>query len=196
MVEHYLAYNLFVISDSYYETVFGEGADESVFLLKGSIDGLYEEVKNLDGFLSIRDNSEFVGMGDVLNIIVIVCFVFAALMAVMVMLNQNVMYIEEKAKELSVMRINGFTLKETRAFVSRDNFVLTALGIVAGWILGMILGYRVLLILEVGVNHYIRTPSWKACLIAAAICGIFAWAMNALAVRRIAKLNLTNVNAN
>ena len=196
VVEHYLAYNLFVISDSYYESVFGETADESVFLLKGSIDGLYETVNDMEGFLSIRDNSEYVGIGDVLNIIVIVCFVFAALMAVMVMLNQNVMYIEEKAKELSVMRINGFTLKETRAFVSRDNFVLTALGIVAGWILGMILGYQVLRILEVGVNHYIRTPSWKACLIAGAICGIFAWAMNKLAVRRIAKLNLTNVNAN
>ena len=196
VVEHYLAYNLFVTSDSYYEAVFDEAADESVFLLKGSIDGLYEEVKDLDGFLSIRDNSEFTGIGDVLNIIVVVCFVFAALMAVMVMLNQNVMYIAEKAKELSVMRINGFTLKETRAFVSRDNFVLTTLGIVAGWILGMILGHQVLLILEVGVNHYIRTPSWKACLIAGAICGIFAWAMNRIAVRRIAKLNLTNVNAN
>lgn len=196
VVEHYLAYNLLVVSDSYYETVFGEAADESVFLLKGSIDGLYGAVKDLEGFLSIRDNSEYEGIGDVMNIIVIVCFVFAALMAVMVMLNQNVMYIEEKAKELSVMRINGFTLKETRAFVSRDNFVLTALGIVTGWILGMILGYQVLLILEVGVNHYIRTPSWKACLIAGAICGIFAWAMNKLAVRRIAKLNLTNVNAN
>lgn len=196
VVEHYLAYNLFVTSDSYYESVFGETADESVFLLKGSIDGLYEAVKDMEGFLSIRDNSEFVGIGDVLNIIVIVCFVFAALMAVMVMLNQNVMYIEEKAKELSVMRINGFTLKETRAFVSRDNFVLTALGIVSGWVIGMILGYQVLLILEVGVNHYIRTPSWKACLIAGAICGIFAWAMNRIAVRRIAKLNLTNVNAN
>ena len=196
VVEHYLAYNLFVISDSYYEAIFGEAADESVFLLKGSIDGLYEEVKDLEGFLSIRDNSEYVGMGDVMNIIVIVCFLFAALMAVMVMLNQNVMYIEEKAKELSVMRINGFTLKETRAFVSRDNFVLTALGIAVGWVIGMILGYQVLLILEVGVTHYIRTPSWKACLIAGAICGIFAWAMNKLAVRRIAKLNLTNVNAN
>lgn len=196
IIEHYLAYNLFVTSDSYYETVFGENVDDCVFLLQGDIDGLYEAVKDMDGFLSLRDNSEFVGMGDVMNIIVIVCFVFAALMAVMVMLNQNVMYIEQKAKELSVMRINGFTMKETRAFVSRDNFVLTALGILAGWILGILLGYWVLLILEVGVSHYIRTPSWKACLIAASICGTFAYAMNKLAVRRIAKLNLTNVNAN
>ena len=196
VMEHYLAYNLFVTSDSYYETVFGENADDSVFLLKGNIDGLYEAVKDMDGFLSLRDNSEFVGMGDVMNIIVIICFIFAALMAVLVMLNQNVMYIEQKARELSVMRINGFTMKETRAFVSRDNFVLTALGILAGWILGVLLGSWVILILEVGVSHYIRTPSWKACLIAAAICGSFAYAMNKLAVRRIAKLNLTNVNAN
>ena len=150
----------------------------------------------MEGFLSLRDNSEYTGIGDVMNIIIIICFIFAALMAVLVMLNQNVMYIEQKAKELSVMRINGFTRKETKAFVSRDNFVLTALGIVTGWVLGIILGYQVLLILEVGVNHYIRTPSWKACLIATAICGIFAWAMNRLAVRRIAKLNLTNINAN
>jgi len=196
IIEHYLAYNLFVTSDSYYETVFGDAAEESVFLLKGNIDGLYAAVKDMDGFLSIRDNSEFVGMGDVMNIIVIICFIFAALMAVLVMLNQNVMYIEQKAKELSVMRINGFTQKETKAFVSRDTFVLTALGIMAGWVIGMILGYQVLLILEVGVTHYIRTPSWKACLIAAAICGSFAYAMNRIAVRRIAKLNLTNVNAN
>ena len=196
IIEHYLAYNLFVTSDSYYETVFGETADECVFLLKGNIDGLYEAVKDMDGFLSLRDNSEFVGMGDVMNIIVIICFIFAALMAVLVMLNQNVMYIEQKARELSVMRINGFTMKETRAFVSRDNFVLTALGILAGCVLGILSGYWVLLILEVGVTHYIRTPSWKACLIAAAICGSFAYAMNRIAVRRIAKLNLTNVNAN
>ena len=164
--------------------------------MKGNIDGLYEAVKDMDGFLSLRDNSEFVGMGDVMNIIVIICFIFAALMAVLVMLNQNVMYIEQKARELSVMRINGFTMKETRVFVSRDNFVLTAMGILAGCVMGILLGYWVLLILEVGVTHYIRTPSWKACLIAAAICGSFAYAMNRIAARRIAKLNLTNVNAN
>lgn len=196
IIEHYLAYNLIVTSDGYYEEAFAEAPDPSVFLLKGDIGNLYEKVSTMDGFLSLRDNSEYTGLGDVMNIIVIVCFVFAALMAVLVMLNQNVMYIEQKAKELTVMRINGFTMQETKAFVSRDNFILTALGIVTGWILGMVLGYQVLLILEVGVTHYIRTPNLQACLIAGAICGIFAYAMNRLAVRRIAKLNLTNVNAN
>ena len=94
------------------------------------------------------------------------------------------------------MRINGFTLRETKNFVSKDTFLLTVLGIVAGWVLGVVLGHQVLLILEVGVTHYVRTPSLPACLIAAGICGSFAYAMNKIAVRRIHTLNLTNVNAN
>lgn len=196
IVEHYLGYNLLVMSDKSYEATFGQPADECVFLLKGNIDGLYDQVKDLNGFLSLRDNSEYAGIGDVMNIIVIICFIFAALMAVLVMLNQNVMHINQKATELSVMRINGFTLHETKAFVSKDTFLMTVLGILAGWALGIVLGYQVLLILEVGVSHYVRTPSLPACLIAAAICGSFAYAMNKIAVRRIHTLNLTNVNAN
>ena len=117
-------------------------------------------------------------------------------MAVLVMLNQNVMHINRKAKELSVMRINGFTMKETKAFVSRDNVFLTALGILAGWIIGGIFGYIVIRILEVATTHYIRTPSIKACLISAIIGGVFAFIMNKIALRKIRKLNLTNVNAN
>lgn len=195
-IEHYLPYNLFVMSEAYYKEVMGEEADRCVFLLKGNIDGLYDKVKDMDGFQSLRDNSEYVKMNDALYMVIIICFVFAAIMAVLVMLNQNVMHINRKAKELSVMRINGFTMKETKAFVSRDNVFLTALGILAGWIIGGVFGYIVIRILEVATTHYIRTPSIKACLISAIIGGVFAFIMNKIALRKIRKLNLTNVNAN
>lgn len=196
IIEHYLGYNLFVTSVEYYEELMGEEADECVFLLKGNIDGLYEQVKDKEGFISLRDNSEYDNMGNVLDMVVVVCFVFAAIMAVLVMLNQNVMHINRKAKELSVMRINGYTLKETKAFVSRDNFMLNVLGICLGWGIGIALSYLVIRVLEVSVTHYVRTPSVKACLIAAAIGGFFAFTMNRLALRRVSRLNMTNVNAN
>ena len=196
VIEHYLGYNLFVVSDNYYEDIMEEKADLCVFLLKGNVEGLYDKVRTVDGFLFLRDNSDYTGMGDALTLIVMICFVFAAIMAVLVMLNQNVMYINRKAKELSVMRINGFTLKETESFVSRDNFVLTFMGILFGCVAGAGLGYVVTRVLEVAVTHYIRTPSIKACLIAAAIGGIFAYTMNKIALRRIKRLNLTDVNSN
>lgn len=195
-IEHYLGYNLFVVSDSYYKEVMGEEADQCVFLLKGNVDGLYDKVKHMEGFLSIRDNSEYQGMGNSLVMVVMICFVFAAIMAVLVMLNQNVMHISRKAKELSVMRINGFTIKETENFVSRDNVMLTALGIILGWIVGAGFGYVVTLVLEVASTHYIRTPSIRACLISGMIGAVFAYIMNRVALRRIKRLNLTDVNAN
>ena len=195
-IEHYLGYNLFVVSDSYYKEVMGEEADQCVFLLKGNVDGLYDKVKHMEGFLSIRDNSEYQGMGNSLVMVVMICFVFAAIMAVLVMLNQNVMHISRKAKELSVMRINGFTIKETENFVSRDNVMLTALGIILGWIVGAGFGYVVTLVLEVASTHYIRTPSIRACLTSGMIGAVFAYIMNRVALRRIKRLNLTDVNAN
>ena len=195
-IEHFLPYNLFVMSENYYEEVMGEATDDCVFLLKGNIDGLYNKVKDVDGFLSLRDNEEYIKMNNALYLVVIICFVFAIVMAVLVMLNQNVMHINRKAKELSVMRINGFTMKETKAFVSRDNVFLTTLGILLGWLIGIIFGYLVIRILEVATTHYVRTPSLKACLISATIGGVFAYIMNKIALRKIRKLNLTNVNAN
>lgn len=196
VIEHYLGYNLFVISERYYEKVMGEETERNVFLIKGNIEGLYDKVKQMDGFISLRDNSEYDGMGDALVMVVMICFVFAAIMSVLVMLNQNVMHISRKAKELSVMRINGFTIKETENFVSRDNFVLTFMGIIVGWIAGAGLGYVVTLVLEVASSHYIRTPSIKACVIAGTIGAVFAYIMNKIALRRIRRFNLTDVNAN
>ena len=184
------------MSEAYYEEVMGEEADRCVFLLKENTDGFYDKVKDIDGFLSLRDNSEYIKMDNALYLVVAICFVFAAIMAVLVMLNQNVMHINRKAKELSVMRINGFTMKETKAFVSRDNVLLTSMGILLGWVLGMIFGYVVIRVLEVAMTHYVRTPSLKACLISATIGGVFAYIMNKIALRRIKKLNLTDVNAN
>ena len=196
VIEHYLGYNLFVVSDSYYEKIMGEETDRCVFLLRGNVEGLYDKVKTMDGFLFLRDNSDDAGISDAMVMVVFVCLVFAAIMSVLVMLNQNVMHISRKAKELSVMRINGFTLKETQNFVSRDNFVLTSMGIVLGCIIGMIFGYIVTRVMEVSYTHYIRTPSIRACLIAAVIGGVLAYIMNKIALRRVRKLNLTDVNSN
>lgn len=57
VIEHYLPYHLFVTTDSYYEAAMGEKTDESVFLLKGDISVLYERVRHMDGYLSLKDNS-------------------------------------------------------------------------------------------------------------------------------------------
>ena len=196
VMEHYLPYHLFVTTDSYYETAMKEETDESVFLLKGDITGLYEKVRNMDGYLSLKDNSEFERSADAVNMVIMICLVLSAVMALLVLLNQIVMHINRKARELAVMRINGYTMKETKAYVYKDNIILTLMGLLLGSGFGIVLSYVVVRIIETGANRYVRTPNIPACLYACAVGALFALIVNLIALRKIKHLNLTNVSGN
>ena len=196
VMEHYLPYHLFVTTDSYYETAMKEETDESVFLLKGDITGLYEKVRDMDGYLSLKDNSEFERSADAVNMVIMICLVLSAVMALLVLLNQIVMHINRKARELAVMRINGYTMKETKAYVYKDNIVLTFMGLLLGSGFGIVLSYVVVRIIETGANRYVRTPNIPACLYACAVGALFALIVNLIALRKIKHLNLTNVSGN
>lgn len=196
VIEHYLPYHQIVTSVEYYEKVFGEKADACVFLLKGNIDGLYEKVRDKDGFMSLKDNSEYKDTFSSINLVIAICMAFSAVLAVLVLLNQMTMYINRKAKELSVMRINGYTIKETKRFVSKDNVFLVAIGLILGCFIGTPMAIFEVCIMETGPNRYIRTPDMLACALSVIVCIIFAFIVNKIALRRIDKLSLTNVNGN
>lgn len=196
VIEHYLPYHLFVTTDSYFESAMGEETDESVFLLKGDITGLYEKVRDMDGYLSLKDNSEFEKSADSVNLVILICLALSAVMALLVLLNQIVMHINRKSRELAVMRINGYSMKETKAYIYKDNIVLTILGLILGSGFGVVLSYVVVRIIETGANRYVRTPNIPACLYACAVGALFALIVNLIALRKIKHLNLTNVSGN
>lgn len=196
IIEHYLPYHLIVTSDSYYESVMGEAPDRCVFLLKGNIDGLEEQVQSMDGFLALRDSSEYDRSGGELNMVIAICTALSAVMSVLVLLNQISMYITRKARELAVMRVNGYTLAQTRAYVYKDNIVLIILGLILGCVFGSVMAYIDIRVIEAGAEHYVRTPNLLACLLACVIMAVFAVAVNIIALRRINHLSLTNVSSN
>lgn len=194
VMEHYLPYHQIVSSAEYYEKIMDKKADECVFLLKGNIDGLYEKVKNEAGFMSLKDNSEYKDPFTSINLVIGICLFFSGVLAVLVLLNQMSMYINRKTKELAVMRINGYTLKETKSFVSKDNVVLVALGLILGCVIGNPLAQLEVCVMETGTCRYIRTPNLMACVLSVAVCIIFAVVINKIALRKIDRLSLTNVN--
>lgn len=196
IISHYLPYHLFITSESYYETAMEEEADECIFLLKGNIDGLLEKVSKAEGYLSLKDNSEYMATASSIDLVIAICLTLSAVIAVLVLLNQVTMHINKKARELSVMRINGYTMKETKAFVYKDNIVLTILGLILGGGIGMALAYVEIRIIETGANSYIRMPSIYAALLACAIGAVFALIVNIIGLRKINHLNLTNVSSN
>ena len=196
VIEHYLPYHMIVTSDAYYEAVMGESADHSVFLLQGDVSALASRVEAMDGFLSLRDNSQYERSGGELDMVIAVCTTLSAVMSVLVLLNQISMYISRKARELAVMRVNGYTMGQTKAYVYKDNIVLIVLGLLAGCLFGMAMAYVDIRVIEAGAEHYVRSPNLIACALACAIMAVFAVVVNIIALRRINHLSLTNVSSN
>ncbi len=196
VIEHYLPYHLFVADAAWLESVMGEETDPSVFLISGDITGLQQKVEGLPGFLSLADNSAFDANADVHTLVIAICTALSAAMALLVLLNQITMHINRKARELAVMRINGYTIGQTKAYVYKDNIILTIIGLVLGCAFGIALGYLDIRIIETGACRYVRDPNLAACLISSGIVALFAVAVNVMALRRIEKLNLTNVSSN
>lgn len=196
VIEHYLPYHLFVTTEDYYASVLNESADPCVFLLKDDASALADEVSAMPGFMALKDNSDYMKSPVDLNTVIIVCLVMSVVMAVLVLLNQVVLQISHKARELTVMRINGYTLKETKAFVGKDNILLTVIGLLLGCAIGIGLAYAVIRVVEIGVLHYLRFPSWTACLVSCATGALLSLAVNLIALKRINHLNLTNVSSN
>ena len=196
VIESYLPYHTLIMSSGCYEAGMGEAPDESVFLIKGEVDGIRAAAEATAGFVSLRDNSDYVRSGSELDLAIYVCVGLAAALSVLVLLNQITMHIDHKARELAVMRVNGYTLAQTRAYVSRDNVVLIVLGLLLGCLAGIGLAYVDICIVEAGAEHYVRDPNLLACLESIAIVGVFAVIVSIIALRRVAHLNLTNVSSN
>ena len=47
----------------------------------------------------------------------------SALMAIVVLLNLDIMFVDEKKRELIVLMINGFSVKDAKAYIYRDSLV-------------------------------------------------------------------------
>lgn len=196
VIEHYAPYHLIVTSDAYYEQVMGEEPDHSVFYVEGDVSGVADDLASTAGYLSLKDNSAYERDGSELDLVIFVCTTLSAVMSVLVLMNQIIMYIDKKARELAVMRINGYTLQQTKAYVYLDNVVLIVLGLIAGCVFGVGLAYVDVRVIEAGAEHFVRDPNLLACLLAVVIIAVFALAVNLFALRKINHLNLTNVSSN
>ena len=129
----------------------------------------------------------------VINIVVILFILMAAVMAGVVLMNLTNIYILQKKRELTVMRINGFTTKEVIAYVTRETVFTTILGILLGLAAGSYVGYRIVRAMEqsfIQLERGVCFPAWGY---AAAMTVLFTVIVNVIALRKVKNLKLTDV---
>ena len=125
---------------------------------------------------------------------VYICLVLSVVMALLVLLNLNVVAISEKKRELIIMRINGFSIGATKKYVYRDNIVLTVLGILFGIVIGIGLSVWILNVLQGESDNFLTAPNLIACLTRAGLSIVFAIITNMISLRKIDKFNVYDLD--
>ena len=200
--QHYLSSMQVVMTPSCYQHLMGWAAQSNTLYLRyGAADrnAVAQKLQTTEGYFSLTDESaKWIAMfpefsGSVM-LVVYIGLSLSVTMALLVLLNLNIVCVNEKTNELVVMRINGFSIRAVKAYLYRDNIVLTALGILGGVGIGLALGRCVLEILQkIGDNFY-TTPNLTDCLIGAGLAALFSLATNLIALRRVNTLSVSDLS--
>ena len=200
--QHYLSSMQVVMTPSYYQHLMGWAAQSNTLYLRyGAADrnAVAQKLQTTEGYFSLTDESakwiaKFQEFSGSVMLVVYIGLSLSVTMALLVLLNLNIVCVNEKTNELVVMRINGFSIRAVKAYLYRDNIVLTALGILGGVGIGLALGRCVLEVLQkIGDNFY-TTPDLTDCLIGAGLAALFSLATNLIALRRVNTLSVSDLS--
>ncbi|WP_302623829.1 ABC transporter permease, partial [uncultured Clostridium sp.] len=145
--ENYLTHTIYM-SKEYYKNVFNNDVIYNSQFIKLSQDNYNEDdiasklmesnkVINvtMTSYLAKTTNEAM----DTLNVVVIILIISAGGLALVVLYNLNNINVSERIRELSTIKVLGFYDYEVTMYILRENFILTALGIIIGVFMGKIL---------------------------------------------------------
>ena len=197
--QYYFGMDLFMTGAAY-EEAFGTQPETNCFLIKNCPDAssIYEKLTEINGFENLNNTAEtrstYQNLSSALIIITLVLILAAGVMAYFILLNLANMYINQKKRELTIMRINGFTTRETILYVAREAVITTALGIILGIALGTGVAYTILGFLEQRQAGFVLTPSPSAWLFSALITALYSFVIYSIALKKVRYLKLTDIN--
>ena len=198
--ENYVG-RIIVFSGSYYEKIYNEPFEANAFMVRYSeqtnAEKLSEDLRALDGYTTMTKGDESKSIIEtstsMLDTVVLLFIGIAAVMAGVVQLNLTNMYVLQKKRELTIMRINGFTVKEVIGYMLRETILTTILGILFGIAAGTGVAYSIVRTLEQSFLKLDRTPDLIAWLCGAVLTIVFTVIVNAIALRNVKNLRLTDV---
>ena len=195
---NYMGRNM-IMNEASYEKYFGEQPKMNTYFLYlngADKDQLVEKLDRVKGYESLAPAAEDKGklelVTNVFNKVAILLLIIAGLMAYFILLNITKMYVNQKTRELTIMRINGFTVKEVKRYLNTETIITSVIGILLGIGVGALMGYIVIRFIEMPHAQFVRDPYWLGWLISAVITAAFSAAITAFGTRKVKDLKLTD----
>ncbi len=192
----------FISSFDAYRQIFGKEADINAYYI--NLNGQDESRLEKD-LLQISDDIGFdtpdffvsrtSSISKIYSVILLIMIVIAIILSFMILLNMTNIYISKKRREVIVMRINGFSYKDTIVYLIKETILTTVLGIILGIILGYFLAPVLISFCQSADNQFITAFNFKAWAFAIGIEVLFAFIVNLIAYRRIRTFNMREITA-
>jgi ABC-type antimicrobial peptide transport system permease subunit len=193
--------NLLFFTPVSYEMIFESKSEQNCFLIRMDstrLEELEAKAEGIPGFRQVKDaaadRERFTSFSAIVNLAVLMLLGLAGVMAYFIVMNLSVTYIHRKTKELTIMRVNGFTVRECVVYVSWDLIVTTLIGILLGLVAGHFLGQTVLPVTEGPYMHFVHEPDLRTYLFSALITAGFSALISGAALRRVKNLKLSDIN--
>ncbi|MCM1569505.1 MAG: ABC transporter permease [Roseburia sp.] len=143
-IQQNFIYNYIHINSETYTSFGGQEPEKKTLYLNAAkgedvhqLSALLMKLEDVSGVSVNQDiRVRFNSMMKSLNLIVAVVILCAAGLAFIVLYNLTNINIMERIREIATIKVLGFYRKETAMYVFRENLVLTALGALAGLLLG------------------------------------------------------------
>ena len=190
------------MSSEYAEKIFSEKIMTNTLLIsfdKNASEELSaEKMSAITGVLNYMDMDEmrerYKTTSKLMDLVILLTTVMAAIMAAVVILNLIRIQLNQKKRELTIMRVNGFSTHETVLYILRENIITTGAGILIGLLLGILASNFTLSVIDRVELRMYRSFMFEPLLYSVLVTLLFAAIVNFFALRKIRTLKLSDVN--
>ena len=197
--ENYLGRTV-VLGVKGYSEVFGREATPNALLaLHPDIEreALAKKLKGVSGYETIARSDDlrvlFDSYSDLIAIMMVILVGAAGAMSAVILTNLVNICILQKKRELTVMRVNGFTTGEVKNYITREAYLTSALGVILGTGAGLLVFRAIMPALGKSYTSFILAPNLLAILLSAVITVFFTVVIYRLALRKVKNLKLTDI---
>ncbi len=189
-----------VVSPKAYRAIFGKANDINGYYVR--LDGVdHDTLKNkllaVTDDISFSEKSDFKATLDsasqLYNIMVAVITGLAILISFMILTNLSNIFLNRRKTELSVMRVNGFSIKQAKGYLMKETVFTTLAGIALGVLLGALLTPVVMTLLRQNDMELLKNFQGQAWVFAVAIEAVFAVIVNSLVFSKVKKLDFRDI---
>lgn len=191
---------LTITSPEGYEKIFDEEYEPNCFYIK--LNGADEQALR-DSLLAVSEDISFASNDDfkasiasvsqLYDIITYVTTGIAVVMSFMILTNLANILVTRKKNELSVMRVNGFSIGQATYYLSLQAVISTLTGLLIGTVIGSLTASKTVMLLEPSDLQFDRSYHPLAWVIAVVLEGMFALIIYSNTFRRIKDFSLRDI---